>query len=62
VDKEITKEDLLNVYFNKAITINHQRIYNISATIRRGAFYYYNTSIRSDIASAAYIIEKDLNI
>jgi hypothetical protein len=58
VDKEITKEDLLSVYFNEATTINHQRIYNISVTTRRGAFYYHNTSFRPNTASAAYITEK----
>jgi hypothetical protein len=57
VDLEINEEEELNVCFDKALNINHQRIYNISVITKEGAFYYYNTSLGPDTAGAAYTAE-----
>jgi hypothetical protein len=58
VDAEIEKEEQLNVCFDGSSNINHQRIYNISVTTRKGAFYYHNASLGLDTAGAAYTAEK----
>jgi hypothetical protein len=58
VNTKINKENQLNVYFNEFSNINYQRIYNISVTIKKEAFYYYNMALDLDIAGAVYIADK----
>ena len=58
VDTEIDQEDELNICFDGASNINHQRICNISVTTRKGTFYYHNASLGSDTADAVYTAEK----
>jgi hypothetical protein len=58
VDAEIDKEDELNVCFDGATNINHQRICNLSVVTRRGAFYYHNASLGPDTAGSVYTAEK----
>jgi hypothetical protein len=58
MDIKINKKDQLNVYFNESFNINYQRICNISVTIKKEAFYYYNTALGLDIADAVYIADK----
>jgi hypothetical protein len=58
MDLEINQEEELNVYFDGASNINHQRICNISVITRKRAFYYHNASLKPDIAGAAYTAKK----
>jgi hypothetical protein len=58
VDAKIKKEEQLNVCFDGSSNINHQRIYNISVTTRKEAFYYHNTFLGLDTAGATYTAEK----
>jgi hypothetical protein len=58
VDTEINKEDQLNVCFNGASNINHQRICNIFIITKKGAYYYYNTALGLDTADVVYTADK----
>jgi hypothetical protein len=58
VNTEINKKNQLNVCFDRAFNINHQRIYNISIIIKKRAFYYYNTALGLDTANAVYTADK----
>lgn len=62
VDAEIEKEEQLNICFDGSSSISYQRICNISVTTRKGAFYYYNTSLGPDTAGIVYTAEKVIEV
>jgi Protein of unknown function (DUF 659)/hAT family C-terminal dimerisation region len=54
VDRVITKETHLNITFDAATDIAHQRILNVSVGTKLGSFYYTNTVLGSSTVSADY--------
>jgi len=54
VDKEIKKEDYLNLCFDSVSNISYQRILNVSIIIKKAAFYYYNAVIGSKTNTAEF--------
>jgi hypothetical protein len=62
VDTEIQKETHLNICFDGASNISHQRLLNVSVVTARAAFYYHNTVIGSGINTAKYQVNHIISI
>jgi hypothetical protein len=62
VDKAIAEESHLNITFDAATDISHQRILNVSVGTRLGSFYYTNAVLGSDTVSAEYQCQRLIDI
>jgi hypothetical protein len=54
VDRVITEETHLNITFDAATDIAHQRVLNVSVGTKLGSFYHTNTVLGSSTVSADY--------